>query len=177
MRKGALPDLQVYYIEKPFYFGIGLKNNKIYCSCFTFGSFNKFISLFERFGNITEIKENDFARKIFNVYLEKENFEKIRDLLDLSGYREEEVKLFYELRKVKFGETISYKELGAKLKMHPRKVGLILRKNRFELIFPCHRVIKSNGEIGKFRGREDDDKRKILEFEKMYKYVHMSGVW
>lgn len=50
------------------------------------------------------------------------------------------------------GETRSYKDVAIAIK-HPkayRAVGNAIRKNPFPLIVACHRVIKSNGEIGKY---------------------------
>lgn len=72
--------------------------------------------------------------------------------LDLSGYTENERKVLNTLKKVKYGNTISYKELAVKsgIKNGARFVGNVMRKNRFPLIIPCHRVIKSNGRIGRF---------------------------
>ena len=33
-----------------------------------------------------------------------------------------------------------------------RAVGNVLRKNPFPLVFPCHRVVRSNGAVGGFQG-------------------------
>ena len=71
-------------------------------------------------------------------------------------------------RKIEFGQTISYAALADKVKkpLAARAVGNAIAKNPLPLIIPCHRVIKSNGRIGKFSaaGRQKT-KRKLLEFE------------
>lgn len=76
-----------------------------------------------------------------------------------------------ELRKVKYGEVISYAALArcvgsARLS---RAVGLVLKKNPIPIVFPCHRVIRADGTIGGFLGRVSgpavDLKRKLLCLE------------
>lgn len=50
------------------------------------------------------------------------------------------------------GKTRTYKEV-AKMIKHPgayRAVGTALKKNPFPIIVPCHRIIKSNGQIGNY---------------------------
>ncbi|MCP4727932.1 MAG: MGMT family protein, partial [bacterium] len=39
-----------------------------------------------------------------------------------------------------------------------------MRANRISLVVPCHRVVKSDGYIGEFGGRQDL-KRQLLELE------------
>lgn len=55
-------------------------------------------------------------------------------------------------RKVPAGKVITYAGL-AKLINHPkayRAVGSAMNKNPFAPKVPCHRVVKSNGELGDF---------------------------
>jgi len=87
--------------------------------------------------------------------------------IDLSGYTEFERKVLKTLRQVKYGELISYKELAEKSGKPKgyRSVGNIMAKNKTPLLIPCHRVIKSNGEIGNF-GYGSDYKKKLLKLEK-----------
>ena len=57
-------------------------------------------------------------------------------------------------RDVHSGSVITYAGL-AKLIGHPnahRAVGSAMNKNPFAPIVPCHRVVKSNGELGGFAG-------------------------
>ena len=62
-------------------------------------------------------------------------------------------KVYKIVRKIPKGEVITYK-MVAKLAGKPqawRAVGNILNKNLDVKTIPCHRVIKSNGEIGGYR--------------------------
>ncbi len=75
-------------------------------------------------------------------------------------------KVFLVVKKIKKGQTLSYKEV-AKLagnEKATRAVGAILHTN-FDPKIPCHRVIKSNGELGGYN-RGVKNKKKILEIEK-----------
>ncbi|KLO23364.1 MULTISPECIES: methylated-DNA--[protein]-cysteine S-methyltransferase [unclassified Marinitoga] len=61
------------------------------------------------------------------------------------------------LKKVKFGNVVSYKELAI-MSGHPyasRAVGSIMAKNVLPLIFPCHRVIKNKGILGNYGGKSE----------------------
>ena len=53
-----------------------------------------------------------------------------------------------------YGKTVSYKKLAdlAGYKKAWRAVGSALKENPIMLIVPCHRVVKSDGVIGKFAG-------------------------
>lgn len=63
------------------------------------------------------------------------------------------------------GEVLTYQEV-ARLAGSPRAaraVGSIMKRN-FDPAIPCHRVIKSNGEIGQYnRGEETKRKRLLTE--------------
>ena len=61
-------------------------------------------------------------------------------------------KVYDFVRTIPKGSTATYKEVAAAIG-HPkayRAVGNALNKNPQIGIIPCHRVIKSNGQIGKF---------------------------
>jgi len=80
--------------------------------------------------------------------------------------REFDKKVYQVLLSVPYGATITYKELAEKVgnKKAARAVGQALSRNPLPLIIPCHRVIKSNGEIGGFTAGEKI-KAKLLEIE------------
>lgn len=63
---------------------------------------------------------------------------------------------------IREGEFLSYKEIAkmAGNERAARVVGTILRKNKDPKI-PCHRVIYSNNEVGKFRGSEKNSWKKV----------------
>lgn len=59
-----------------------------------------------------------------------------------------------ELKKIPYGQTISYAELAKKIQS-PKACRAVARANgtnRLALIIPCHRVINSSGEIGGYGG-------------------------
>jgi methylated-DNA-[protein]-cysteine S-methyltransferase len=63
-------------------------------------------------------------------------------------------KVWQELMKIPFGETICYQELARRIgdiKM-ARAVGNANGKNPISIVVPCHRVIAKNGTIGGFTG-------------------------
>ena len=76
---------------------------------------------------------------------------------DFSGFTKKEQDVLEALLKIPAGEVVSYSELGkrAGIPNAARFVGNVMAKNRFGPIVPCHRVILSNGKIGKFAGRKN----------------------
>lgn len=53
------------------------------------------------------------------------------------------------LRKVPKGKVTTYKEIARELKSKAyRAVGSAMKKNANAPTIPCHRVVKSNGELG-----------------------------
>lgn len=79
-------------------------------------------------------------------------------------------KVYLELLKVPEGETISYKELGARIGCQsPQAIGQALKRNPFAPNVPCHRVISSNGTIGGYHGCRSGEmietKKAMLEKE------------
>jgi methylated-DNA-[protein]-cysteine S-methyltransferase len=68
-------------------------------------------------------------------------------------------------RKVPKGKVTTYKAIAEALGTKAyRAVGNALNKNPYAPIVPCHRVVKSNGEIGGF-ARGQAAKMKILQKE------------
>ena len=60
--------------------------------------------------------------------------------------------VYAALRKVKAGNVISYQDLARRAgrPQAMRAAGTAMRTNLIAPIIPCHRVIKSNGEIGAY---------------------------
>ena len=75
-------------------------------------------------------------------------------------------KVYEELQKIPYGETISYKELAEKIGQPNsfRAVANANGQNSLAIITPCHRVINSNGELGGYGGGVAV-KKKLLELE------------
>ena len=75
-------------------------------------------------------------------------------------------KVLNELKTIPYGKTMSYSDVADRIG-HPkayRAVGSANGKNRLPIIFPCHRVISNNGDLGGFSGGLSI-KRKLLELE------------
>jgi O-6-methylguanine DNA methyltransferase len=75
-------------------------------------------------------------------------------------------KIYDVVKTIPRGKTLSYKQV-ATLAGRPnafRAVGNILNKN-YDPTIPCHRVIRSNGNIGGYN-RGIDQKKHILTLEK-----------
>lgn len=67
------------------------------------------------------------------------------------------VKVLKVVSRIPKGKTLSYKQVAEKAGSPGafRTVGSILKQN-YDPTVPCHRVIKSNGEIGEYnRGKEN----------------------
>lgn len=67
-------------------------------------------------------------------------------------------RVYAELRKTSAGSRLSYKELSLKVvgnERAARAVGTAMRTNPYPLIVPCHRVIRSSGELGRYAGGKD----------------------
>ena len=70
------------------------------------------------------------------------------------------------MKKIKKGKTRSYKEIAKKIGTSPRYIGRVCGENQHVIIVPCHRVLRSNGEMGGFSGKGGVFlKKKLLKFE------------
>ena len=129
--------------------------------------------------------ENDKAliNKEINIEKEKNIIAKCKAQLDeyFKGNRKEfdlEIKfikgtefqknVWNELRKIPYGETISYKTLAERIGNPKacRAVGGANNKNPIGIIVPCHRVIGANGKmIGYAEGVDKKEFLLVLEYE------------
>jgi methylated-DNA-[protein]-cysteine S-methyltransferase len=88
------------------------------------------------------------------------------DFIDISQCYYFQKKVLLETRQIPRGKVISYGRLADRI-LAPgaaRAVGSALAKNPFPLIIPCHRVVKSTGYLGNFRGGSEM-KRFLLQME------------
>ncbi|MFH1642875.1 MAG: MGMT family protein [Nanoarchaeota archaeon] len=71
------------------------------------------------------------------------------------------------VRKVPEGKITTYKEIAKKLKTKAyRAVGNALKNNPCSPEVPCHRVIRSDGSVGGFKGvRNNPAKHRLLKKE------------
>lgn len=86
--------------------------------------------------------------------------------VDWSAYSPFGLKVARALTRVPYGATISYAALAADAG-HPgaqRAVGSFLASNPFPVLIPCHRVIRSNGGLGRYSSGEEW-KARLLKIE------------
>ena len=134
------------------------------------------ISAFEEKGIIIRVKFGKHKNKLVNKNLKKfrsilNNFlarknKSINFKVRLKGSSIQK-KVWSELKKIRFGKTKTYGEIAKKYKLSPRHVGKICSQNKIILVVPCHRVIRSNGNMGGFSAQGGISlKKKLLDFEK-----------
>ena len=86
-------------------------------------------------------------------------------LIQGSAYRH---KVWAELCKSPFGETITYSGLAGKIGSSARAVGNACRDNPYPVIIPCHRVVSTSG-MGGYCGQTEGNfmaiKYKLLDYE------------
>ena len=69
--------------------------------------------------------------------------------LDMSGMTPFQMKVLTEMKKIPYGEVRSYGELAKAMKSKAfQAIGNACGKNPFMLIYPCHRVVGTNGPGG-----------------------------
>ena len=85
--------------------------------------------------------------------------------IDLPGSAFQQ-RVWTELRRIPYGETISYRELAERVDAGSayRAVGRANGSNRLAVIVPCHRVIATGGGLGGYGGGLDA-KRWLLDLE------------
>lgn len=55
------------------------------------------------------------------------------------------------LSEIPYGQTTSYKSYSQRIGLkNPRNAGWVLSQNPLPLVFPCHRVIRTDGSLGGF---------------------------
>ncbi|MDR1006576.1 MAG: MGMT family protein [Bacteroidales bacterium] len=83
---------------------------------------------------------------------------------DLTG-TDFQQKVWRELLNIPLGKTASYSEIAARIGTKAvRAVGTAIKNNPIFYIIPCHRIIRSNGEVGNyFYGTQI--KQDILKYE------------
>jgi methylated-DNA-[protein]-cysteine S-methyltransferase len=75
-------------------------------------------------------------------------------------------KVYTVVKRIPQGEVRTYAWVAEKINRPRavRAVGSALNKNPFPIIVPCHRVVRSNGDIGEYAFGKDL-KKKLLEIE------------
>jgi len=86
--------------------------------------------------------------------------------LELDGWTPFQLAVLHALRRVPYGEVVSYSDL-ARLAGHPRAqraAGTFCARNRFGVVVPCHRVVASDG-LGSYGTLGLEYKRRMLALE------------
>ena len=76
--------------------------------------------------------------------------------------------LYALLQLIPQGYVTTYRELSSILGISPRYVGKLLSLNKSPIVIPCHRVVRSNGDVGGYTISEKIDiefKIKLLILE------------
>lgn len=89
-------------------------------------------------------------------------------LIKLTTGTKFEQKVWKELWKIPYGQTVSYKKIAKRVGSPKavRAVGQANKKNPFPIVIPCHRVIASDGSIGGYAYGVEMKKR-LLTLEKV----------
>jgi len=151
--------------------GILLNNEKLFCTHYSFKSKDEAIKYLSKIAGeevIVEEKSHPVI-DVINSIVDGTSFDLPKIDFDFSGYTDKEVEVLKALLKIPAGEVLSYAELGkrAGISNAARFVGNVMAKNRFGPIVPCHRVILSDGRMGKFSGKKNHPmKIKMLTQEK-----------
>lgn len=75
-------------------------------------------------------------------------------------------RVWFEMARIPYGETLSYGGLAAKVGSVARAIGGACGANPIPIIIPCHRVLAGGGRLGGFSGGEGaDSKRALLAHE------------
>lgn len=104
-----------------------------------------------------------------DCYQELDNFltgksKKISIKLDYSVIKPFQLKVLKEMRKIPYGKVATYKDLAVKMDSKAyQAIGSACGRNPFMLIYPCHRVLGSNGMGGFAHGLKM--KEELLKLE------------
>ena len=125
-------------------------NLKTELGYFTLKSINKKITYFYPSNDKSEKINNNHLHinflKTLNSYFSKDSFS-FKYQLKIIGTTFEK-KVWHEISKIKYGQTITYNDIAKKLSSSPRAIGNACSKNKCLLLIPCHRIIRSNGSAG-----------------------------
>lgn len=93
---------------------------------------------------------------------------KVFDLpLDITG-SPFTVSVLNTLAQVPYGQTVSYGQLAQAVGRPgaARAVGTVMRKNKFVIVLPCHRVLQGGNKLGNYSAGGPANKDWLLTFEK-----------
>lgn len=111
----------------------------------------------------------DVRDSLFRVidWIKNPNGINISDLaVNTQSFTAFQAKVWSELRKLEPGETVSYRTLARRIGKPKafRAVAQACANNRIAILIPCHRVIRSDGELSGYRWGVER-KRQLLQLE------------
>ena len=103
-------------------------------------------------------------------YLSGENIDFSNYDLDLSDLTPFQRDVLEEVRRIPYGETVTYGELAERIGRRggARAVGQALSRNPYPIVIPCHRIVSSSGiggYCGEMEGKKLETKKKLLDME------------
>ena len=142
-------------------------NLKTELGYFTLKSINKKITCFYPSKDKNEKINNNHLHinflKTLNSYFSKNSYS-FKYQLKLIGSTFQK-KVWYEISKIKYGQTITYNDIAKKLSSSPRAIGNACSKNKCLFLIPCHRIICANGSTGGYVLGENV-KKYLIKLEK-----------
>ncbi|CUL04028.1 O6-alkylguanine DNA alkyltransferase [Listeria monocytogenes] len=143
---------------------------------------NLFITIDEKWIRNISYDEPKNWELLEGTIIEKELFQALTIQLDdyFEGKREHfdlpvllkgtdfQQKVWQALSEIPYGVVVSYKDIAisAGSPKAVQAVGQANRANPIPIIIPCHRCVKSNGELGGYNGADVDKKQYLLALEK-----------
>ena len=110
---------------------------------------------------------NKLKKNLINYFFKKTK--KINPNILLEGSKLQ-IKIWKELIKIPYGKTKSYGEIARIVKTSPRYVGNVCGQNKYLLVVPCHRVIRTDGSLGGFSSSGGLSlKKRLLNMENVKK--------
>ncbi|MDD5454708.1 MAG: methylated-DNA--[protein]-cysteine S-methyltransferase [Candidatus Ratteibacteria bacterium] len=157
---------------------IGIASSNLGIVCLDIGTKERefLLKLKQKFPacKLTKSKDkNAAAIRELKSYL-KGNLKTFKCKLDLEGPPKTrragtpfQIKVWEKTGQIPYGKMYSYKFIAKKVgnPKAVRAVGNAMANNPIPLFIPCHRVIKSDGKLGRY-GPGEDIKRKLLKLEK-----------
>lgn len=115
---------------------------------------------------ISSTSEVDAVAQDINAFLQGKDIIFSLDLLDMQQCSQFQKNVLLADYRIPRGKVCTYKTLAKRVgkEKGARAVGNVLANNPFPLIIPCHRVIRSDGQLGGFQGGVNM-KRALLENE------------
>ncbi|MGB9630360.1 MAG: MGMT family protein [Candidatus Methanodesulfokora sp.] len=159
-----------------FFVGMLFKKGKLFCNTVPLKSRDKAIFHLKRSCYIEKLsvkrdslmqeEARRIAESIFDLFMGRPTSIDLNILAKVPHWN-----ILTFLPNIPRGKVCTYGELGRVFKTNPRVIGMIMSKNPFPLILPCHRVIRSNMNLGGY-SYGVNLKREILRREG----VKMSGI-